>query len=76
MLFLFFYNSRHINALDEDHCTPLHIACESDQVSDDIVKNLMQLGADASISNAHKETPLHFAAKNSPSKLKVKEVLC
>ncbi|XP_067929343.1 85/88 kDa calcium-independent phospholipase A2-like [Watersipora subatra] len=63
--------SRHVNSVDEDNCTPLHIACQTESVNDDIAQELINHGANVGITNSHNETPLHLAAKHSPSKLKV-----
>ena len=41
------------------------------EIADDIVKELINLGADDTLSDSHKETAYHFAARYSPDKLQV-----
>ena len=41
------------------------------EIADDIVKELINLGADDTLADSHKETAYHFAARYSPEKLQV-----
>ena len=41
------------------------------EIADDIVKELINLGADDTLVDSHKETAYHFAARYSPDKLQV-----
>ena len=41
------------------------------EIADDIVKELINLGADDTLADSHKETAYHFAARYSPDKLQV-----
>ena len=41
------------------------------EIADDIVKELINLGADDTLADSHKETAYLFAARNSPEKLQV-----
>ena len=67
---------RHVNAVDENNCTPLILACMTHEVAEEIVKELINLGADDTLADSHKETAYHFAAKYSPAKLQVGKPIC
>jgi len=47
---------------DEDNCTPLLITVYTDRI--DIMKTLIDFGADVNKQNSHKYTALHHAAWN------------
>jgi ankyrin repeat protein len=55
-------NDAHVNARDEDGCTPLHFASENGY--DAIVSLLLQNNADFNVYNGDGLTPLHLACKN------------
>jgi len=57
-------NNMDLNIQDRDGNTPLHYAVDHDAV--DIVRDLLDLGAEINIANSYRETPLHSAASWSP----------
>ena len=48
---------------DSDGQSVLHWACENENLN--CIKLLLDMGADICASNEHKDTPLHYAARNS-----------
>lgn len=52
-------NNIKVNARDAYGCTPLHLACEEDR--QEIVKFLVENGADLEIKNKEEKTPIDLA---------------
>ena len=55
-------NSQLVHAKDADGRTPLHRACEG--VHFEVVKFLVEKGADVNARNGFRDTPLHYAAQS------------
>lgn len=60
-----------MNSLDDEYHTALHIASSSSRISDDIVQQLVYMGADVSLRDHDGFTAIMLAAQCSPTKLKM-----
>ena len=53
-----------VNALDNDHATPLHFSASYGRL--DIARLLLDRGAKADVQNVHGQTPLHLVSQSEP----------